>query len=82
MICLCAAASRADINFNYFFKQRKRLQMIRRIMILMLIILVGYIFYEEFMADSLEPFVKKVGEKKIFYQVRIPKIAIEDNLSP
>ncbi len=51
--------------------------MIRNIMILMLIILVGYIFYMEFIADSLEPVIKKYGEKPLFYQVRVPKLAVE-----
>ena len=52
--------------------------MIRRIMILMLIVLVGYIFYTEFMADSLEPFFKKYVKKPLFYQVRVPKIVAEE----
>jgi hypothetical protein len=52
--------------------------MVRRIMILILILLIGYIFYEEFVADSFEPFLKKYGKKPLFYQVRVPKIASED----
>jgi Ca2+/H+ antiporter len=49
--------------------------MVRKIMIVILMILVGYIFYAEFMADSLEPLFKKYSEKPLFYQVRVPKIA-------
>jgi len=52
--------------------------MIRRIMILALIILLGYIFYTEFMADSWEPFFKKYGKKQLFYQVSVPKIVVEE----
>jgi|WetSurMetagenome_2_1015567.scaffolds.fasta_scaffold736011_1 hypothetical protein len=46
-------------------------------MILALIVLLGYIFYAEFMADTLEPFFKKYSEKPLFYQIREPKIATE-----
>jgi len=46
-------------------------------MILVLIALVAYIFYSEFVADSLEPFLKRYTEKPLFYQVRVPKIASE-----
>jgi hypothetical protein len=55
--------------------------MIRKIMILALIILVGYIFYAEFMADTLEPFFSKYGKKPLVFQVREPKIAIEESMS-
>lgn len=53
--------------------------MIRRLMILILIILVGYIFYAEFIADSLEPFLRKYWGKPIFNQMSIPRLAVEDN---
>jgi predicted nicotinamide N-methyase len=56
--------------------------MIRNLMILVLIILLGYIFYSEFMADSLEPFFKRYAEKPVFYQVRDPKIAAETEIPP
>jgi hypothetical protein len=46
-------------------------------MIVALIVLLGYIFYAEFMADTLEPFFKKYSEKPLFYQIREPKIAGE-----
>ena len=56
--------------------------MIRNLMIIALIILLGYIFYSEFIADSLEPFFKRYAEKPVFYQVREPKIAAETEVSP
>ena len=57
--------------------------MIRKLMILILIVLLAYIFYSEFMADSLEPFFKKYGEKPLFYQIRIPKeVASESEFAP
>ena len=49
--------------------------MIRNLMIIILIALLAYIFYEEFVADSLEPFLNKYGEKPLFYQVRDPQSA-------
>ncbi|GEM_PF-3110175 len=52
--------------------------MFRKLLLLILIALVGYIFYEEFVADSFEPFLKKYGKKQLFYQVRVPKVASED----
>jgi len=51
--------------------------MVRRIMILMIIILAGYIFYEEFVADSVEPIFKKYKENQLLFQPKIPKIAYE-----
>jgi hypothetical protein len=41
----------------------------------MLIGLLGYIFYAEFIADSVEPLFKKYEGKPLFYQGEIPKIA-------
>ncbi len=55
--------------------------MIRNLMILALIMLLGYIFYSEFIADSLEPFFKRYAEKPVFYQVRDPKIAMDTEAS-
>jgi len=52
--------------------------MIRRLIIIALIALLAYIFYAEFMADSLEPFYKKYIGKPLFYQVRVPKVAAEE----
>ncbi|HNW38965.1 MAG TPA: hypothetical protein PL125_05140 [Candidatus Omnitrophota bacterium] len=50
-------------------------------MILLIIILVGYIFYAEFMADSCEPFFKKFGSQQT-YQIGTSKIPLEENLTP
>ena len=47
-------------------------------MLIILIALIGYIFYAEFVADSFEPLLNKYGKKPLFYQVRIPKVASED----
>ncbi|MDD5130169.1 MAG: hypothetical protein PHS66_03860 [Candidatus Omnitrophica bacterium] len=52
--------------------------MIRRLIIVTLIVLLVYIFYAELMADSVEPFYKKYIGKPLFYQVRIPKVAVEE----
>jgi len=41
-------------------------------MIITLIVLLGYIFYAEFMADTLEPFFKKLTSKEELYQKKIP----------
>jgi hypothetical protein len=51
--------------------------MIRKIMILTLIILVGYIFYAQFLADSLEPFFKKNLGESTLYEVKVPKTIVE-----
>ena len=47
-------------------------------MIISLAALLAYIFYAEFMADSLEPFFKKYVAKPLFYQVRVPKVIAEE----
>ncbi|MCX5694923.1 MAG: hypothetical protein NT014_07405 [Candidatus Omnitrophica bacterium] len=52
--------------------------MARRLMIATLIALLAYIFYAEFVADSLEPFFKKYTEKPLFYQVRSSKFVAEE----
>jgi hypothetical protein len=58
--------------------KRQNQPMFRKLILLILIALIGYIFYEEFVADSLEPVLKGVAEKPVFYQVRVPKVASED----
>ena len=47
--------------------------MIRRLMIVTLIGLLAYIFYAEFMADSMDPFFKKITTKNVLSQKIIPK---------
>jgi len=49
-------------------------------MIFTLIALLAYIFYAEFMADTVEPFFKKLTSKEELYQKKIPKsLAVEMN---
>jgi len=46
--------------------------MLRRIIIGSLILLAAYIFYENFMADTLEPFFKKHKGNVDFFQRKVP----------
>jgi len=52
--------------------------MIRKIILLGLILLAAYIFYEKFMADTFEPFFRKYSGKVDFFQQKVPDPKIDE----
>ena len=55
--------------------------MIRKIIILGLFLLAGYLFYEKFMADTLEPFFARIERNKgkiDLFQQKIPDYKIDE----